>query len=1611
MHFQAQLDSPGGQQGSLPAPGWVLSGRSEAALRGQAARLREFLNRQPDLVSAPDGCAEVGFSLATTRTRFEHRALVTGADGGDLLSGLDALAGHIPAANVFTGSDLRGGTVFVFSGQGAQWLGMGRELLETAPVFAESIHACARALEPFVAWSLPEVLGAEPDAAALDRVDVVQPMLWAVMVSLAELWRSYGVEPDAVVGHSQGEIAAACVAGALSLQDAARIVALRSKALCAVAGDGAMMWLAASPQSAAELLAPWRDRLAIASVNSPASVVVSGPCGALDEFERVVSKAGIWRWRIPGVDFAAHSPAIDRLAETLHEDLGAVTPMPSRIPFYSTVTGTRIDTIELDGGYWYRNLRETVQFHAATTALLADGHALFIEVSPHPVLGITVQETVDDTGARAAIVETLARDRGGLDQFGTALARAHLWGAEVHWPAVYSGHRRPIRLPTYAFQRRRYWLAAGAEGGDVAAVGLTTADHPLAGAVVLAPETGGVTLSGRLSSATQPWLADHALSGTVLFPGTGFVELVVRAGDEVGCPVIQELTLLAPLVLPADTAVHIQILIAAVGESDPAGNTVESRAVSVYSRVENSDREWTLHARGVVTPDTAATAAVVSGDSADLTVWPPMGAVAVPIDGLYERLAAAGYEYGPTFQGLQAVWRRGEDLFVQAALPEPVTDAQRYGLHPALLDAVLHATLADQDFGRDDDAIVTLPFAWEQIDLRATGASVVRACITPQAENAVSIEVADGTGHPVISIRSLTSRPVTAELPTTSAREPLHTVHWTSLPVVTDSALPVAATPALLYSDWIDSSEPIPPPVVVLDMRTTAGHTDTDVLPRVHSATHEVLAVLQGWLPEERFASSTLVVLTCDALGVAGSAVTDLAGSAVWGLVRSAQSENPGRIVLVDTDSTRGLDTADLTELAATLSTSQEPQIAIRRGVPYRARAVPARHDSLLTVPEEQPWRLEVGDIGSLDSLELAGYPSAGEPLEAGQVRIAIRAAGLNFRDVLVALGVVNLPWETLQGEGAGVVVEVGPGVVDLAPGDRVYGCMGSGICSVGITDHRLVTRIPAGWTFAEAAAIPAVFMTAYYGLRDLGGGRSGEKLLLHAATGGVGMAAVQLARHWGMEVFATASPGKWDTLRAMGFDDQHIANSRTLEFEAEFLRATGGRGMDIVLNCLADEFVDASLRLLVRGGRFLEMGRTDLRDSRQVAARYSGVAYQAFGMFDAGIDGMQRILAELAVMFDSGVINRLPVQAWNIQQAREAFRFFSQARHIGKIVLTIPAGPDTMSGGTVLITGGTGGLGGLVARHLVAVHGVRSLLLTSRQGMAAPGAAELAAELQGLGARVRVVACDVSDRAALAELLTTVPVEHPLTGVVHAAGVLDDGVIASLTPDRIDTVLAPKAAAAWHLHELTRHLDLTMFVLFSSAAGVIGSPGQGNYAAASTFLDGLAQHRHAHGLPATSIAWGLWAIRTGLTGGLTDADIARMNQGGFLGLSEEQGLAFFDAALAQPHPTVVAARLDEAALRNQARTAGLAPLWRQVITASRRMAGDGATTSALRQRLHGLSQAEQVAAVLELVRSQAALVLGHEGPGAITADRNFRDLGFDSLTSVELRNRIKAAI
>jgi acyl transferase domain-containing protein len=1306
-------ESPGEPEAAEPpaTPGvvpLVLSARGVPALRAQAAALRQYLSDHP---GAP--LAGIGSALLD-RAALPERGVVVAAGIADALAGLEGLATGLPTPGAVVGTAGPGAPrpVFVFPGQGSQWTGMAAELLAASPVFAAEIDACEQAFTPFVDWSLAAVLRAEPGAPTLERVDVVQPVLFAVMVSLAALWRSYGVEPAAVVGHSQGEIAAAYVAGGLSLADAARVVTLRARALVELAGHGGMAAVAAARSVVEELVARWPGRLAIASVNGPASTVVSGDPAAVEEMTAVGEAAGI-RVRPIDVDYASHSPHVEAIEDRLAELLAPIEPRTGDVPFYSTVTGAPLDTARLDGGYWYTNLRQTVNFEGAVRSLLTDGFRLFVESSAHPVLTYGLAETIEAVGVEAAAVGSLRRDDGGAARFALSVAEVAVRGLPVDWVGGLGGDRdawtagRPDDLPTYPFQHRRFWIEPAPGPGDVAAAGLRGTDHLLLGAAVSLAESGGLLLTGRLSRTTHPWLVDHVVFGEVLVPGTAFVELAARAGIEAGAELIEELTVLAPLSLPAEGDVAIQVEVRA---PDGAGR----RVIHVHSRPAGarSDAEpetaWTRHADGVLAP---ADLDVPPPTSAS---WPPAGARPVDVEALYDRLAAVGLDYGPSFRNVARAWRHAGDLLAEIALPAEMTrDAEGFGLHPALLDAALHGMGAGGFFGDTEAGLgqARLPFSWRGVRLSGR-ATTLRVRLSPAGPEALALTAEDEAGRRVATVESLVARPATAEqLHAALGGHPLYRVDWTPVvappvPVPGPGSWAVVGPGSRAFADRLRATVGIDAATfddpAALGAAIVAGDTTAQVVlapvtsgagpggeaaPGVPSAargsTVQAMGWVQAWAADDRLAGSTLVVVTHEAV-LAES--PDLAQAPVWGLIRSAQQEHPGRFVLADLE------------------------------------------------------RVGVGAIAAL-----AFLPAA---LASGEEQMAVRGA------------------------------EIFAPRLARGPGDR---------------------------------------------------------------------------------------PG-------------------------------GRRPLD-------------------------------------------------------------------------------------------------------------PAG-------TVLITGATGTLGGLVARHLAARHGARHLLLVGRRGRDAAGMKDLVADLETAGAEVTVAPVDVADRDELAGLLASIPPDRPLTGVVHAAGVLDDAVLTALDPGQVDRVFAPKVDAAWYLHELTRGRDLALFALFSSATATFGAAGQANYAAANAFLDALATRRRADGEAAVSLAWGLWEQASGMTGQMSDLDRARLARSGLgAALPSELGLELFDAALERGEPVVVPVRLDLPALRSGADQ--VPPLLRDLARGARRRgAGSGSGRAAgadLPRRLEGLSASERRRAVLEAVRTQAAAALGHADPGAVPAGAAFKDLGFDSLTGVELRNRLDA--
>ncbi|MBT2430600.1 polyketide synthase dehydratase domain-containing protein, partial [Streptomyces sp. ISL-112] len=745
--------------------------------------------------------------------------------------------------------------------------------------------------------------------------------------------------------------------------------------------------------------------------------------------------------------------------------------------------------------YWVRHVREAVRFADGVRVLGEQGVSLFLELGPDGVLSAMAQESVPEG---AVTVPTLRKDRPEETTLVTALARLHVQGVRVDWPDFFAGTgARPVDLPTYAFQHERFWPRTTFRPADATGLGLTSADHPLLGAAMSVAGSDELLLTGTLSLTTHPWLADHVVSGMVFFPGTGFLELAIRAADQAGCDRVEELMLAAPLILPSTGAVQVQI---SVGGADEEGR----RELRFYTRpAEARDDEWTLHASGRIGNGEQ----VLGFDGA---VWPPKGATVVDIEGLYDRYASNGLDYGPVFRGLRAVWRRDEEIFAEVALDRSVSDADEFGIHPALLDSVLHSTVFASADG-DDRSL--LPFAWNGVSLHASGAATLRVRVTSNGKDSVRLAAVDVQGEPVISVDSLLLRAAGPQAVDADRRDELNSlfrVDWTpTTPEKADTdtiwavlgrdelGLTAAlastgaarlAAPAATLADLAARSDAETPGIVVVPLRGDRARGAESA----HELAEYTLTLIQEWLAEERFAGSRLVFVTRGAMTVADEDAVDVAGASVWGLVRSAQAENPGRFLLVDADDADA--SASVLPALPGLADADEPQAVVRDGALRVGRLTRLESGTGLVPPTEGPWRLGSRAKGSLDGLTLAPFTEVFEPLRGREVRVEVRAAGVNFRDVLNALGMYPGDAGLFGSEAAGVVVGTGPDVTGLQVGDRVMGMLFGGFGTHVVGDERMMTPVPEGWSWESAASVPLVFLTAYYALVELGGVRAGER-------------------------------------------------------------------------------------------------------------------------------------------------------------------------------------------------------------------------------------------------------------------------------------------------------------------------------------------------------------------------------------------------------------------------------------------------------------------------------------------------------------------------------------
>ncbi len=1597
-----------------PTVPFLVSGYTDAALRQQAENLHRYMG-----MNIQDRLVDVARSLATTRSHFRRRLVLMVENKAELLDKLASFArmGESPAGAVRTGDHAEEARVaMLFTGQGSQLPGMGKDVSEVYPVFREALAEIAA---QFTELDKPllDVMWADPDsddAALLHRTDFTQPALFALEVALWRLWQSWGVRPELVLGHSIGELAAAHVAGIFDLHDACRLVAARGRLMQALPsggpGGGAMASLeagGAEVEAAIEALG-LGGKIDIAGLNTPTQTVVSGDADAVERAAAHFAALGRKAKELT-VSHAFHSHHMDGMLTAFQAVAETVRFNPPKLAVVSGLTGELAKPGELERpDYWIRQARRAVRFSDGVQTLHRRGVNTFLELGPQPVLsGMGAACLADERSV--SWVPSLVPGKEGASVVQRSLTELHVREVPIDWNGYFEpfGGER-VALPTYAFQRERFWFEPP-PSREIGA-GLNDTNHVFLG--------GGVRVAGTdmsvfttVVAANEPiWVQEHKVMGAVLMPGTAFFEAMRAAGEagEAGEWDVSDVVLFAPLVLSSGVPVRLQVTVG------PAAGG--ARPVQVYSSPEGEDGAWQLHAEGNIVP--------ARTDTGPTVVLPPRGAQRIDVSAVYSDLAALGYGYGPTFQCIEEAWHVGEEVWARAVLPESAElSAIRYGLHPALLDSAMHSLLLTQRLKKTTGDDLFVPFEAERLSLREKGLSEIWVRVADfelgDGEFWASLDIYNSDGDNVGRLHRLharrVDRAVLRRLAAAGVDRFQFDVGWRH--VDTDNVdiggswgllcpagdvawarevkttLSRAGVQVLKVADLEDAEE--------LDGLLCLWDSDADVLSQAHEFTAKALTQLQA-AAETGFAPP-LVWVTRHGVGTgADDGVTGLGAGPLWGLMRTARNEHPELTLrLIDL----GEEQADRKNLAPALMLEAEPECALRLGqvlVPQLQRVDSTRD---LNIPTEGTWQLEIAAKGRLDEPP-AVRTMPEKAVATGEIRAEVKAAGVNFLDVLNALGMVEIPAFGL--EFAGVVTEAGVGVKDLKVGDPVLGLARGSFASEVVTDARQVVRMPENLTFEQAATIPMTFLTAWYGLHELGAMQPGERVLIHSAAGGVGMAAVQLARLHGAEVYGTASEPKWPALRDMGLDDDHLASSRDLSFVEHFGRTSAGRSFDVVLNSLATEFIDASLGMLGGGGRFLEMGKIDLRDKTWIDQHHPGVTYTVYNLPEAGPDRIHKMLVSIADLFTAGKLEPLPLRAFPMTGTSDALRFMAQARHVGKVVLVpVEQGQFLRPDGAVLVTGGLGDLGRRVATWLASTHGVRDLVLTSRRGMDAPFAEALVGELAELGAKATVVTCDSADFDSVKSVMAMFDEDRPLRGVIHAAGVLDDGALTALTPERCDAVFLPKLDGAWHLHQLTQDMELDLFMMFSSIASVMGAPGQGNYAAANAFLDALAHLRRAKGLPATSVAWGPWDGQ-GMAAGLSETDRVRFAQLGLDRLAPEEGLELFELAVRGGRALTVSAALDLNRLQHYfEERGGIPPLLRSLLSGGaggRTRAAGGAD---LRKLLSEAAPEEHPGVVLGLVREEIAKTLGFASPDDVDVDLPLQDIGIDSLTAVLMRNQL----
>ncbi len=1657
-----------------------LAAKTLPGLRTLAGRYAALLAEQPEMPIA-DLCAAAGRS----RSHFAERAAFVAPSTADLRAQLEQFAAGDLAQGVQAGRAPRAKTpkvAFLFTGQGAQYAGMGRGLYEHEPVFRVALDRCADLLRPHLEHDLREVLyGSGPQTALLDQTGYTQPALFALEYALAAQWQAWGVAPGAVVGHSVGEYVAAVVAGVLGLEEGLRLIAARGRLMQSLPAGGAMAALFAAPEWVADALRPYGGRVAVAAVNEPGQVVISGDVDAVDALCAACAAEGHKTRRLV-TSHAFHSPRMEPILDEFERVAAGIAFRPPRIPLASNLTGDLWPRSQApDAHYWRRHLREPVQFARNVEALHAAGCDLFLEIGPAPVLVAAGSRSLPDVQAL-----WLPSLRSGADDWQTmlkSLGALYAAGVNPEWAGVDGGRARSrVALPTYPFQRERHWFrtpdapaprpaAPRPAAPRSAAPRPIGALHPLLDRRLRSPALAGPVYELDLSLERWPLLDGHRIFGVPLFPGTAYVEQVLAAAADAYGPgrSIAELLVRQPLAVADGAARTVQLLFRDVGTEQHF--EVISRDAGPGAGEGAEQGAWQTHASGRLAP------APLPGPARDGALAAAQAACpdAVDVDRLYAAFAERGVGYGPAFRGVVRAWRGARAALAQVRLPHDAAgEASRYAIHPALLDACLQisAALLPLDLPPDlppalppGAEALYLPFSVEDFHLHAAPGTELWSALewidgAPGAETMVCrLRLFDGSGNLVGEAgRVVLKQARRAAFAPGSARGQaapsgwLYGVSWQPQPLaaatvqepgrwlVVDGAhglgarLAAALEAAGAVCTVLTPGADAPGPESLRAQVEALAAADAPLRGAVFLSgdslggadpAAEQERILGGALHLAQALAATggnaarLWLATVGAQAVGDFEATSPAHATLWGFGRVAAREHPELgCVCIDLDPADPIGSIPL--LAAELLAAPPPdaappdaappdgsedQVALRSGARLVARLAP------LPPPDAAPVKLEVVQPGTFDQLALR--PVVQPEPGPGEVLIRVHAAGLNFRDVLIALGVYPGGAERLGNECAGTVLAVGADVHGPAVGDAVLAIAYDSIGTFAVARAAHTLPIPAGLSFAQAATIPIAFATAAYALRTLAGIQAGDRVLIHAAAGGVGLAAVQIAQRAGAVVIGTAgSPEKRAYLHALGVE--HVFDSRSLSFVDGVRAATGGAGVDIVLNSLAGDFIPAGLGLLREGGCFLEIGKRDIWEPAQVAALGRNIAYHVIYLGELCArepEQVRTLLADVVAELAAGALRPLPLKLFPLGAAADAFRWMAQARHIGKVVLAPPVPPPfARADGTYLITGGLGGIGLVMARGLVDA-GARQLVLMGRSAPS-PAAEAAVAELGAAGARLLVVQADAADEDALRALLARIDAElPPLRGVVHAAGVLDDGPLMQQNWARAAGVLAPKVAGAWALHRLTAGRALDWMLYCSAGATLLGLPGQAPYAAANAFLDSLAHLRRARGLPALSVNWGLWG-EVGMGAALDARARQRFADSGLLPIAPADGLRALVAALGADAAQVAALPVEWDRFGRQFAGRALPSLFR---TLAGRVPAAGSAPGAasvddLATRLARTAPGNRRSFVRGVVREHVGRVLELAPGRAVDPRQPLGELGLDSLMAVELRNSLGAA-